>query len=70
MRVSADIHICVASGQCAMLAPDTFTQREEDGIVSVLDEQPPLDQHDRVRQAAASCPSGAIQLAEPTQLSA
>ena len=65
MKITADTDTCLASGQCAMLAPDTFSQTD-DGTVVVLNDQPPADQHDVVRQAVLTCPSGAIRLTEPT----
>jgi ferredoxin len=65
MKIAADTTLCVASGQCAMLAPDTFTQRDDDGTVVVVNDNPPADQHDRVQHAVLTCPSGALQLIEP-----
>jgi ferredoxin len=55
---------CVAAGQCAALAPEVFDQRDEDGIVILLDANPPVDQHDNARQAAAACPALAIEIEE------
>nr|WP_190249868.1 ferredoxin [Dactylosporangium sucinum] len=60
MRVSADPDVCVSSGQCALLLPRVFDQREDDGVVVVLDESPPPELSDTVRQAVAGCPSGAL----------
>ncbi|HEU5473579.1 MAG TPA: ferredoxin [Actinophytocola sp.] len=65
MRLTADTTTCVASGQCAMLAPETFGQRADDGTVILLNSEPPADQRDTARQAALICPSGAIQIVEP-----
>jgi ferredoxin len=62
MRLTADTTACVASGQCAMLAPDTFGQREDDGTVILLNDEPSADQLDAARNAVLVCPSGAIQL--------
>jgi ferredoxin len=64
MKVTADTEICIASGQCAMLAPRIFDQRDDDGRVVVLDEQPPDGEHDLARQAELTCPSGAIRILE------
>lgn len=60
MKVRIDEHACVASGQCVMAAPDVFDQRDEDGIVVLLQEDPPTDQADDVHQAAHVCPALAI----------
>ncbi|MFC4070118.1 ferredoxin [Actinoplanes subglobosus] len=62
MRIEFDEPRCVAAGQCAMVAPDVFDQREDDGVAIVLDESPGKDQHEAVREAAAVCPAAAIRL--------
>ncbi|EKX66861.1 ferredoxin [Streptomyces ipomoeae] len=64
MRVEVDVPKCVASGQCVMLAPDVFDQREEDGTVVLLDEAPSNELHDAVRESATVCPAAAIRLVE------
>ncbi|MEU4163980.1 ferredoxin [Actinoplanes sp. NPDC026670] len=64
MRIEFDEPKCVAAGQCAMVAPDVFDQREDDGVAVVLDENPGADQHEAVREAAAVCPAAAIRLVE------
>jgi ferredoxin len=64
MKVAVEQDKCVASGQCVLLAPDVFDQRDEDGSVVLLQENPPAALHDDVREAARVCPALAIQLAE------
>jgi ferredoxin len=64
MRVTVDQDKCVASGQCVLAAPDVFDQRDEDGIVVLLNPNPPEDRADDVRQAAAVCPALAIWVEE------
>ncbi|MFI6935246.1 ferredoxin [Streptomyces violaceoruber] len=64
MRVELDEPKCVASGQCVMAAPEVFDQRDEDGIAFVLDEKPPADLLDDVREAVAICPAAAIRLVD------
>jgi ferredoxin len=64
MRVSIDEDSCVGAGQCVLAAPDVFDQRDEDGIVVLLDEAPGPDLHDATREAAMLCPALAIHLAE------
>ncbi|MFF4528981.1 ferredoxin [Streptomyces sp. NPDC001407] len=56
-------HRCVGSGQCVMLTPDVFDQ-DDDGLVVLLQEAPPEDVHDDVRQAAMTCPTQVIRLDE------
>nr|AGS49987.1 ferredoxin [uncultured bacterium esnapd26] len=64
MRVEVDVPRCVGSGQCVMLAPDVFDQREADGMVELLDDTPPSELHDAVRESATMCPAAAIRLGE------
>ncbi|HEY3466617.1 MAG TPA: ferredoxin, partial [Amycolatopsis sp.] len=40
MKISVDTESCVSSGQCVLLAPETFDQNEEDGKVVVLAPEP------------------------------
>lgn len=63
MKVSVEADKCVAAGQCVLFAPDVFDQREEDGVVVLLDETPGPEHHDAVREAALVCPAAAIDLA-------
>lgn len=64
MRVTVDQDKCVASGQCALAVGKVFDQRDEDGIVVLLDEHPPAGLEAAIRDAMAVCPVGAIGLAE------
>ena len=47
-----------------MHAPEIFDQRDEDGVVVLLDENPPAEQADDARKAAADCPAQAIHIQE------
>ncbi|MBC6456555.1 ferredoxin [Actinomadura sp. HBU206391] len=60
MRVSVDRDKCVGSGQCVLSAAGVFDQSDEDGIVVLLDDNPPADAHKDVRRAASLCPALAI----------
>jgi len=64
MKVVVDEDKCVAAGQCVAAAMDVFDQRDEDGIVVLLDENPPAALADDVRNAAAVCPALAIRIEE------
>jgi ferredoxin len=64
MRVRVDEDRCVGAGQCVLAAPDVFDQSDDDGIVVLLQERPPAELHDDVRQAARVCPALAIELDE------
>lgn len=62
MKVQIDEEKCVAAGQCAAIAPDVFDQRDEDGVVILLNADPSEDEQDDVRRAASACPALAIAL--------
>ncbi|MFH9616677.1 ferredoxin [Streptomyces sp. NPDC102402] len=64
MYIEFDEPKCVAAGQCAMVAPDIFDQRDDDGVAIVLDANPGPEHHDEVREAAAVCPAAALRLVE------
>ncbi|QDO02036.1 ferredoxin [Streptomyces sp. RLB3-17] len=62
MKVVVDEEKCVAAGQCVAAAMDVFGQRDEDGIVVLLNENPSPELADDVRNAAAVCPALAIHI--------
>jgi ferredoxin len=64
MRVIIDQDKCVASGQCVLAAAGVFDQRDEDGVVVLLNADPPAELHEDVRQAAAVCQALAITVEE------
>lgn len=59
MRVTVDEALCAATGQCEMICPEVF---EVDLISEVKMEHPDRSLHGRAREAADSCPTGAILL--------
>ncbi|MFF7636910.1 ferredoxin [Kitasatospora sp. NPDC008050] len=60
MHVTVDQDRCCSSGQCVLTVPEVFDQSEEDGLVRLLQDRPPLALLPRLRTAAALCPGGAI----------
>lgn len=62
MKVFVDQDKCCGAGSCVLLAPDVFDQRDDDGIVVLLDAAPAADLHDAVREAADVCPASAIRM--------
>ena len=64
MKITVDQEVCCGSGMCVRNADQVFDQRDDDGIVIALTSQPPTDQYDAVRAAAAACPTSAITLIE------
>jgi ferredoxin len=61
--VIVDYDVCASTGSCMQVCPEVFEVRS-DGFLYVLDENPPEALHDRVREAADLCPTGAISLEE------
>ncbi|CAL9431633.1 ferredoxin [Streptomyces sp. NPDC057245] len=64
MKITVDEDKCCGAGQCVLIAPEVFDQRDEDGIVVLLDAQPAAEHHDPVRESAGVCPAAAIHLDE------
>ncbi|MEU4240759.1 ferredoxin [Actinoplanes sp. NPDC026619] len=60
MEITVDQDLCCGAGQCAMLAPDVFDQRDSDGVVILLDPAPPPALLGVVEDAVAVCPASAI----------
>ncbi|MBV8965828.1 MAG: ferredoxin [Mycobacteriaceae bacterium] len=64
MKVRVDQDNCVSSGNCVLHSSEVFDQREEDGVVVLLNENPPAEQVENVRRAAADCPAQVIHIEE------
>jgi len=64
MKVIVDQDKCVSSGQRVLNAGQRFDQRDEDDVVILLNDNPPADLAEPVRQAAAACPVQAIHVEE------
>ncbi|MDL5205951.1 ferredoxin [Streptomyces sp. ALI-76-A] len=64
MDITIDQDRCIGAGQCALIAPAVFDQRDEDGLAVLLTDRPGSDQHTAVREAAESCPLSAISVRE------
>jgi len=60
VKVAVDRERCVGAGQCVLIADDVFDQRDEDGLVDLVDAAPPAARLADVRHAAAACPASAI----------
>ena len=63
MRVNVDFDLCTSNAVCMGIAPEVFEVRD-DGFLYVLDENPGAELDERVRQAVAGCPNGAISIEE------
>ncbi|AOW87410.1 MULTISPECIES: ferredoxin [Streptomyces] len=64
MKLSVDEDRCCGAGACVLAAPEVFDQRDEDGVVVLLDDTPGDDRHAAAREAAAMCPAAAIEVTE------
>jgi ferredoxin len=64
MKVTVDEEKCCGAGQCVLIAPEVFDQRDEDGIVILLTDTPDSGQHDAVREAAQICPAACIHVTD------
>lgn len=64
MRVTIERSRCIAAGQCVLKSPEVFDQNEEDGIVVLLNANPPAELAESVRTAARLCPAEAIKVYE------
>ena len=54
----ADEAKCCGAGQCVLVAPEVFDQRDEDGAVVLLDPAPAPPHHPTVREAGGGLPGG------------
>lgn len=63
MKVVVDFDVCASNGVCMGIVPEVFEVRD-DGYLYVLDEHPPEELRERLRQAVNGCPTGAITLVD------
>lgn len=63
MNINVHQRLCIASGNCGVVAPKVFANPESrDGFVKLLDAHPPEVEWAAVRQAEYLCPSGTIEI--------
>ena len=63
LRVRVDQDRCVGAGNCVLQAPEIFDQGD-DGIVILLQAEPPVELHEAARDATITCPALAITIEE------
>ena len=64
LKITVDIDKCIGAGQCTRVAPRTFTQGDDDGLVILLQETPGIDEAMSVVEASRLCPTHAIVIEE------
>jgi ferredoxin len=64
MKIQADRTRCTSAGNCARVAPDLFDQGEDDGVVVVLNANPPESLREAARAAESLCPAQAISVVD------
>jgi ferredoxin len=62
MKVRVDKKRCASSGNCALTVPSVFDQRPDNGVVVLLDAEPPPSLAGRLREAEDMCPTHAISI--------
>jgi ferredoxin len=63
MKVVVDFDTCASNAVCMGICPEVFEVRD-DGFLYVLDENPPAELNEKLRQAESNCPTGSITLVE------
>jgi ferredoxin len=63
MKVNVNFDLCTSNAVCMGIAPEIFEVRD-DGFLYILNENPGAELEERVREAVASCPNGAISIEE------
>ncbi|MEV5594580.1 ferredoxin [Streptomyces sp. NPDC052496] len=64
MKIDIDTSVCIGSGQCALTAPEVFTQ-DDDGFSVLLPGREDGAGDPMAREAARACPVQAITVTEP-----
>ncbi|WP_028205159.1 ferredoxin [Paraburkholderia nodosa] len=62
LKVSVDQDVCVGAGLCVLSTSEVFDQRDEDGVVRLLQTQPDEAHYEKVLGAVRKCPSKAIKV--------
>jgi ferredoxin len=61
VKVVVDFDECASNAVCMGIVPEVFEVRD-DGYLYILNEHPPEELRGKLREAAYSCPTGAISL--------
>jgi ferredoxin len=63
VKVVVDFDECASNAVCMGIVPEVFEVRD-DGYLYVLNEHPPEELRERLREAVNGCPTGAISILE------
>ncbi|MEU3853510.1 ferredoxin [Streptomyces sp. NPDC029554] len=63
MHIDIDKDVCIGAGQCALTAPDVFTQ-DDDGYSTLLPGREDGGDSPLLREAARACPVSAITVSQ------
>jgi ferredoxin len=63
VKVVVDFDECASNAVCMGILPEVFEVRD-DGYLYVLNEHPPEEFRERLREAVNGCPTGAISIEE------
>lgn len=63
MKITIEQDVCIASGACVLTCPEVF-QQDENGLVVLIQDEPPPELQDAVREAMIGCPAAVIELDE------
>lgn len=61
MKIVVDFELCQSHGLCVQAAPDLFEIRD-DGMLYVLNENPPESMRKQAEKGARECPTAAIEI--------
>jgi len=63
LRPEIDESLCIGDGICVDICPEVF-EMGDDQLAHVINENPSEELHERVKEAADACPTGAITVHE------
>lgn len=63
LRPEIDESLCIGDGICVDICPEVF-EMGDDQLAHVINENPSEELHERVKEAADACPTGAISIHE------
>lgn len=63
MKVKIDASLCTGCAACSDMCPEVFAMGD-DAIAKVLVDEVPVEQQDKARDAAGSCPATCIEVTE------